>query len=184
MQNNTNSERTYESMNELKEIIRDIPDFPKQGIIFKDITTLLQDAKSFQKMIDLLGHRYIGNKIDKVVGVEARGFIIGSALAYKLGVGVVLVRKPGKLPSETFSKTYDLEYGTDTLEIHKDAIKPGERILLADDLLATGGTMAAVVDMVEQMGGNIIECCFMSELMFLDGRKKLPEGKVYSLLQF
>ncbi|MGB4598494.1 MAG: adenine phosphoribosyltransferase [Trichlorobacter sp.] len=171
-------------MEDLKHIIRDIPDFPKKGIIFKDITTLLQDAKSYQRMVDLLAHRYIGQHIDKVVGVEARGFIIGSVLAYKLGAGVVLVRKPGKLPSETFSKTYDLEYGTDTLEIHKDAIKPGEKILIADDLLATGGTMAAVVDMVKQQGGDIVECCFMTELAFLNGRKKLPEGKVYSLLQF
>jgi len=130
-------------MDDLKHIIRDIPDFPKKGIIFKDITTLLQDAKSYQRMVDLLAHRYIGQHIDKVVGVEARGFIIGSVLAYKLGAGVVLVRKPGKLPSETFSKTYQLEYGSDTLEIHKDAIKPGEKILIADDLLATGGTMSS-----------------------------------------
>jgi adenine phosphoribosyltransferase len=171
-------------MEDLKKIIRDIPDFPKKGIIFKDITTLLQDAKSYQKMIDLLSHRYVGQHIDKVVGVEARGFIIGSALAYKLGAGIVLVRKPGKLPSETFSKSYDLEYGTDKLEIHKDAIKPGERVLIADDLLATGGTMAAVVDMVTSMGGEIVECCFMVELDFLNGRKKLPEGKVFSLLNF
>ena len=171
-------------MDDLKHIIRDIPDFPKKGIIFKDITTLLQDAKSYQRMVDLLAHRYIGQHIDKVVGVEARGFIIGSVLAYKLGAGVVLVRKPGKLPSETFSKTYQLEYGSDTLEIHKDAIKPGEKILIADDLLATGGTMAAVVDMVKQQGGDIVECCFMTELTFLEGRKRLPEGKVYSLLQF
>jgi len=169
-------------MNDLKSIIRDIPDFPKKGIIFKDITTLLQDAQSFQRMVDLISHRYIGKRIDKVVGVEARGFIIGSALAYKLCAGVVLVRKPCKLPSETFSKTYDLEYGTDTLEIHKDAIKPGERVLIADDLLATGGTMAAVVDMVQSMGGEIVECCFMAELDFLEGRKRLPEGKVFSLL--
>jgi len=171
-------------MDDLKLSIRDIPDFPKKGIIFKDITTLLQDAKSFTRMIDMIANRYIGQRIDKVVGVEARGFLIGAALAYKLGAGVVLVRKPGKLPSETFSKTYDLEYGTDTLEIHKDAIKPGEKILIADDLLATGGTVAAVVDMVSQLGGDIIECCFMTELGFLEGRKKLPEGKVYSLLQF
>jgi len=171
-------------MNDLKLTIRDIPDFPKKGIIFKDITTLLQDAKSFTRMIDMIANRYIGQRIDKVVGVEARGFLIGAALAYKLGAGVVLVRKPGKLPSETFSKTYDLEYGTDTLEIHKDAIKPGEKVLIADDLLATGGTVAAVVDMVSQLGGDIIECCFMTELGFLEGRKKLPEGKVYSLLQF
>lgn len=171
-------------MEDLKLSIRDIPDFPKKGIIFKDITTLLQDAKSFTRMIDMIANRYIGQRIDKVVGVEARGFLIGAALAYRLGAGVVLVRKPGKLPSETFSKTYELEYGTDTLEIHKDAIKPGEKILIADDLLATGGTMAAVVDMVTKMQGEIVECCFMTELTFLDGRKKLPEGKVYSLMQF
>ena len=171
-------------MENLKKIIRDVPDFPKKGIVFKDITTLLQDATSYQRMVDLMSHRYTSKHIDKVVGVEARGFIIGSALAYKLGAGIVLVRKPGKLPSETFSKTYDLEYGTDTLEIHKDAIKPGERILIADDLLATGGTMSAVVDMVQSMGGEIVECCFMAELTFPDGRKRLPESKVFSLLQF
>lgn len=171
-------------MQELKEIIRDVHDFPKKGIVFKDITTLLQDARSFQRMVDLLAHRYVGQRIDKVVGVEARGFIIGSVLAYKLGAGIVLVRKPGKLPSETFSKTYDLEYGTDTLEIHKDAIKPGEKVLIADDLLATGGTMCAVVDMVKSMGGEIVECCFMAELDFLNGRNKLPESKVFSLLSF
>ncbi|TWJ13644.1 adenine phosphoribosyltransferase [Geobacter argillaceus] len=171
-------------MDDLKSIIRDIPDFPKKGIIFKDITTLLADAKSFQRMVDLLAHRYIGQHVDKVVGVEARGFIIGAALAYKLGAGVVLVRKPGKLPAETFKKTYDLEYGTDTLEIHTDAIKPGEKVLLADDVLATGGTMAAVVDMVQQMGGDLVECCFMTELTFLHGRQKLPKGKVHSLLTF
>ena len=171
-------------MEELKNIIRDIPDFPKKGIIFKDITTLLADAKSYQRMVDLLAHRYIGQKIDKVVGVEARGFIIGAALAYKLGAGIVLVRKPGKLPSETFKKSYQLEYGTDTLEIHTDAIEKGERILIADDLLATGGTMAAVVDMVQSMGGELVECCFMAELEFLHGKEKLPAGKVYSLLKF
>ena len=171
-------------MEELQRIIRDVPDFPKKGILFKDITTLLQDAQSYQRTIDLIAHRYINKRIDKVVGVEARGFIIGSALAYKLCAGIVLVRKPGKLPSETYSKTYDLEYGTDTLEIHKDSIKPGERILIADDLLATGGTMAAVVDMIQSMGGEIVECCFMAELDFLEGRKRLPEGKVFSLLHF
>lgn len=171
-------------MKALKDIIRDVPDFPKKGIIFKDITTLLQDAQSYQRMVDLIAHRYVGQRIDKVVGVEARGFIIGSALAYKLNAGIVLVRKPGKLPSETFSKSYALEYGTDTLEIHKDAIKPGEKILIADDLLATGGTMSAVVDMVTSMGGEIVECCFMAELEFLNGRQKLPAGKVYSLLKF
>jgi adenine phosphoribosyltransferase len=171
-------------MEELKNIIRDIPDFPKKGIIFKDITTLLADAKSYQRMVDLLSHRYVGQKIDKVVGVEARGFIIGAALAYKLGAGIVLVRKPGKLPSETFKKSYELEYGSDTLEIHTDAIRKGERVLIADDLLATGGTMAAVVDMVTSMGAELAECCFMAELEFLHGRDRLPAGKVFSLLKF
>jgi adenine phosphoribosyltransferase len=171
-------------MEELKSIIRDIPDFPKKGIVFKDITTLLADAASYQRMVDLLSHRYIGKRIDKVVGVEARGFIIGAALAYKLGAGIVLVRKPGKLPSDTFKKSYDLEYGTDTLEIHTDAIKKGERILIADDLLATGGTMAAVVDMVSSMGADLVECCFMAELEFLNGKSRLPADKVFSLLKF
>lgn len=171
-------------MEELRNIIRDVPDFPKKGIIFKDITTLLADAKSYQRMVDLIAHRYVGEKIDKVVGVEARGFIIGAALAYKLGAGIVLVRKPGKLPSETFKKSYELEYGTDTLEIHTDAISKGERVLIADDLLATGGTMAAVVDMVTNMGGELAECCFMAELEFLHGRDKLPANKVFSLLKF
>ncbi len=169
-------------MEDLKSIIRDIPDFPKKGIIFKDITTLLADAMSYQRMVDLISHRYVGKRIDKVVGVEARGFVIGAALAYKLGAGVVLVRKPGKLPGETFKKSYELEYGTDSLEIHTDAIKKGERILIADDLLATGGTISAVVEMVGALGGEIIDCCFLAELPFLNGRKRLPEGKVFSLL--
>ena len=171
-------------MEDLKSIIRDVHDFPKKGIIFKDITTLLADASSYQRMVDLIAHRYIGQRIDKVVGVEARGFILGAALAYKLGAGVVLVRKPGKLPSETFKKTYDLEYGTDTLEIHTDAINRGERVLIADDVLATGGTMAAVVDMVASTGGELVECCFLAELEFLEGRKKLPTDKIFSLLKF
>lgn len=171
-------------MEELKKIIRDVPDFPKKGIIFKDITTLLSDAKSYQRMVDLIAHRYIGQKIEKVVGVEARGFIIGAALAYKLGAGIVLVRKPGKLPSETFKKSYELEYGNDTLEIHSDSIKQGEKVVIADDLLATGGTMSAVVDMVNSMGGDVIECCFMAELEFLGGRSKLPTDRVFSLLKF
>jgi adenine phosphoribosyltransferase len=169
---------------ELKSIIRDIPDFPKKGIVFKDITTLLSDGKSFHRMIDLIAHRYIGQKIDKIVGVEARGFLLGSALAYKLGVGIVLVRKPGKLPYKTIKKTYDLEYGTDTLEIHEDAFQPGERVLIADDLLATGGTVTAVVDLVEELGAELVECAFLAELDFLKGRDRLPQEKVFSLLHF
>lgn len=171
-------------MDELKSIIRDVPDFPKKGIVFKDITTLLSDGRNFHRMIDLMAHRYIGQGIQKIVGVEARGFILGSALAYKLGLGIVLVRKPGKLPWKTLKKTYDLEYGTDTLEIHVDAFQPGEKVLIADDLLATGGTVSAVVDMVTQLQAEVVECAFMAELEFLEGRKRLPEGKVYSLLKF
>jgi len=171
-------------MDELKNIIRDIPDFPKKGIVFKDITTLLSDGRHFQRMIDLIAHRYLGKNIQKIVGVEARGFILGSALAYKLGVGIALVRKPGKLPWKTVQKTYDLEYGTDTLEIHQDAFSAGERVVIADDLLATGGTVEAVVDLVEGLGADIVECAFMAELGFLNGRKRLPEGKVFSLLHF
>ncbi|MDA3903711.1 MAG: adenine phosphoribosyltransferase [Desulfuromusa sp.] len=171
-------------MEDLRKIIRDIPDFPKQGIVFKDITTLLSDAKSFHRMVDLLAHRYIGEKIDQIVGIEARGFILGAALAYKLGTGITLVRKPGKLPFKTRSISYELEYGSDTLEIHEDAFKTGDRVIIADDLLATGGTMAAVVALVEKFGAEIHECAFMAELEFLDGRSKLPEGKVYSLLKF
>ncbi len=171
-------------MDELRKIIRDIPDFPKKGIIFKDITTLLSDGRSFHRMIDLIAHRYIGQHIDKIVGIEARGFILGSALAYKLGTGITLVRKPGKLPHKTRQVTYELEYGTDSLEIHEDAFQPGEKIVIADDLLATGGTVAAVVKLVEGLDVEIVECAFMAELEFLKGRKKLPDGKVFSLLKF
>jgi len=171
-------------MDQLKDIIRDIPDFPKKGIVFKDITTLLADAKSYHRMVDLLAHRYVGEKIDQIVGIEARGFILGSALAYKLGTGITLVRKPGKLPYKTRSISYELEYGSDTLEIHEDAFRPGDKVIVADDLLATGGTMAAVVDLVQQFGAEIHECAFMAELEFLNGRSKLPEGKVFSLLKF
>ena len=171
-------------MDELKQVIRDIPDFPKKGIVFKDITTLLSDAKSYHRMVDLLAHRYVGEKIDQIVGIEARGFILGAALAYKLGTGITLVRKPGKLPYRTRSVNYELEYGSDTLEIHEDAFKPGDRVIIADDLLATGGTMAAVVDLVEKFGAVLHECAFMAELEFLNGRSRLPAGKVYSLLKF
>lgn len=171
-------------MEELKHIIRDIPDFPKEGIVYKDITTLLSDGRNYHRMVDLMAHRYIGMQIDKIVGVEARGFIIGAALAYKLGAGVTLVRKPGKLPAKTRSVSYDLEYGTDTLEIHEDAFNQGDKVLIADDLLATGGTVAAVVELVEGLGAEIVECCFMTELTFLNGRDRLPKDKVYSLLKF
>ena len=171
-------------MEQLKSIIRDVPDFPKEGIVFKDITTLLADAKSFQRVIDIMAHRYIDREIDLVLGVEARGFIMGSALAYKLGKGIVLVRKPGKLPYKTFSTEYELEYGTDELHIHQDAIKKGQKVLIADDLLATGGTVEAVIELIEKMGGEVVECAFLAELEFLKGKEKLKPHDVYSLLQF
>ncbi|APG25630.1 adenine phosphoribosyltransferase [Syntrophotalea acetylenica] len=171
-------------MEDLRNAIRDIPDFPKKGIVFKDITTLLSDAKSYHRMVDLIAHRYIGQKIDQIVGIEARGFILGAALAYKLGTGITLVRKPGKLPYKTIQKTYQLEYGTDSLEIHSDAFKGGDRVIVADDLLATGGTVAAVIEMVEDCGAQIVECAFLAELEFLKGREKLQSHKVFSLLKF
>ena len=169
---------------DLKKSIRDIPDFPKKGILFKDITTLCKDPLLFQRMVDLLGHRYVGKRVDLVVGIEARGFIIGAAIAYKLGCGVVLVRKPGKLPHKTHKATYTLEYGEDTLEIHQDAIKKGQSVVIADDLLATGGTASAVVELVEKLGGNIVECAFIIELDELKGRDRLAPHPVYSLMQF
>lgn len=171
-------------MESLKSIIRDIPDFPKKGILFKDITTLLADAESFQKTVDILGHRYIGKKIDVVVGIEARGFIFGAALAYKLGAGFVIVRKPGKLPYKTKKVKYELEYGTDALEMHEDAIKKGQRVLIVDDLLATGGTVSAVSQLVKQQGGKIVEISFLCELEALNGRTKLVPNPVFSLIKF
>ena len=169
---------------ELKNSIRDIPDFPKKGIIFKDITTLLKDGKKFQKAIDCIVERYKDKKINKVVSVEARGFIFGSAIAYKLGAGVIPVRKKGKLPHETRRIEYELEYGKDTLEIHKDAIGPDDNVLIIDDLLATGGTMRAVCDLVQGMGGKVVEVAFLIELTFLKGRDRLKGQKVFSLIEF
>ena len=168
---------------QLKTKIRDIQDFPKKGILFKDLTPMLSDAQSFAKAVDMLAQRYEDQKIDLVVGVEARGFIIGSALAYRLGAGVILIRKPGKLPYKTHHTIYELEYGTDQLEIHQDAIQPGQKVVIADDLLATGGTMRAAVDLVDKFHGEIVECAFLVELAFLKGREKL-NNPVFSLMQF
>ena len=168
----------------LAEKIRDVPDFPKPGILFKDITTLIADAEAFKAVIDLLVERYRDRKIDKVMAIEARGFIFGGALAYLLGAGFQVVRKPGKLPWKTRSASYELEYGTDTLEMHEDAVNAGERVLLFDDLLATGGTMEAVAGMVEAMGGEVVECSFVVELDFLNGREKLGEREIFSLIHF
>jgi adenine phosphoribosyltransferase len=161
-----------------------VPDFPIKGIQFKDITTLLADPVAFQQSIDQMGYRLLDRNIDAVVGIEARGFVMGAALAYKLGKGVILVRKPGKLPSKTVSVQYDLEYGKDTLEVHADAIRPGMRVVIADDVLATGGTVSAVASLVRKMGAEIVECCFLAELTFLKGREKLKGEKVFSLLAF
>ncbi|MDO8427565.1 MAG: adenine phosphoribosyltransferase [Deltaproteobacteria bacterium] len=171
-------------MDDLRRSIRDVPDFPKKGIIFKDITTLCKEPALFQRMVDLLGYRYIGKGIDLVVGIEARGFVVGAALAYKLGAGVVLVRKPGKLPHKTHKASYTLEYGKDSLEIHQDAIEKGQKVVIADDLLATGGTAGAVASLVKDMGGNIIECSFIVELEELKGREKLRPHPVFSLIKY
>jgi adenine phosphoribosyltransferase len=168
----------------LKELIRTVPDFPKPGILFYDITTLLKDKKGFAEMIDALAAHYIGKNVDLVLAIEARGFIFGPALAYRLNAGFVPVRKPKKLPAKTARVTYDLEYGSDTLEIHLDAIEPGQNVVLVDDLLATGGTMEATVKLVQQLGGHITGLAFALELDFLKGREKFPDYDVYSLLHY
>lgn len=169
---------------DLKARIRNIPDFPKPGILFRDITTLLKDKKAFKLALDSLVKKYKNKKIDRVVAVEARGFIFGGAVAYKLGAGFVPVRKKGKLPAKTDSVTYDLEYGTDTLEIHHDAIEAGNRVLIVDDLLATGGTVKAVTDLVKQRGGKIAGIAFLIELTDLKGRDKLKDYPLYSLIKY
>lgn len=170
-------------MTDLKAYIRDIPDFPKKGIIFKDITTLLKDGKAFRAAVDKIVAEYKNVKVDAVLSVESRGFLFGAAVAYNLGAGIVPVRKKGKLPHKTFSATYQLEYGTDTLEIHQDAIKKGAKVLIVDDLLATGGTTAAVIDLVKKLGGEVVGIAFVIELAPLKGREKLKGYPVLSLIQ-
>jgi len=169
---------------ELKKYIRDIPDFPKKGIIFKDITTLLMDAEAFRGAVESIVKEYKGKKIDKVLAVEARGFIFGGAVANELQAGFIPVRKKGKLPWKTNAVTYELEYGSDTLEMHEDAIKPGESVLIVDDLLATGGTVKAVTDLVKQFDGKIEGIAFLIELSFLKGRDKLKDYPIYSLITY
>jgi adenine phosphoribosyltransferase len=168
----------------LKKLIRHIPDFPKPGILFYDITTLLRDKTGLATLIDALAEHYIGQQIDQVVGIEARGFIFAPALAYRLNAGFVPIRKPKKLPGKRVSVTYDLEYGSDTIEIHEGAIEKGNRVLLVDDLLATGGTMAAAVKLVRQLGGEVAGVAFAVELDFLDGRQRLAGLDVFSLLHY
>ena len=171
-------------MKQLIESIRNIQDFPKKGIVFRDITTLLKDADALHQAVNLLNNQYKASKIDKVVCIESRGFILGSALAVSLGAGFVPIRKKGKLPAEIFSEQYALEYGTDVVEIHRDAIQPGERILLHDDLLATGGTMCAAVKLVEKLQADTIGIAFLIELSFLKGRERLNRYDVFSLIQY
>jgi adenine phosphoribosyltransferase len=168
----------------LRDAVRDIPDFPKPGIVFKDITPLLCNGTLFARTIDIFAERYRNQKIDTVLGIESRGFIVGAALAYRLGAGFCVVRKPGKLPYQTHSASYALEYGTDTLEIHIDALPAKARVIIADDLIATGGTAAATAQLVSKLGAEVIECAFVIELAFLNGREKLKPHRVFSILQY
>lgn len=169
---------------DLKALIRDVPDFPKAGIVFKDITTLTRDASGFKEVVDLMASRHENARIDVVVGIEARGFIFGGAIACVLGCGFVPARKPGKLPAETVRAEYELEYGNDAIEMHRDAIEPGQRVLIVDDLLATGGTAAAAAELVEKLGGEIVEIEFLIDLTFLKGREKLADYEVFSLIEY
>jgi adenine phosphoribosyltransferase len=169
---------------DLKQHIRSVPDFPKAGILFYDITTLLRDPQGFQMTIDMLSMPYIDQGIDAVVGIESRGFILGAAVAQRIGAGFIPIRKPGKLPGKALKETYDLEYGKDALEIHEDAIEKGQRILIVDDVLATGGTAAAAVQLVRKLGGELHGLAFLIELLFLNGKQKIAQEKVFSVLQY
>lgn len=168
----------------IKSKIRTVPHWPKEGIMFRDITTLLKDAEGFKETIDLLYNRYKDKKIDKVIGIESRGFIFGAPLAYLLGCGFVPIRKPGKLPAEIESEEYTLEYGKDKIEVHKDAINKGDKILIVDDLIATAGTASAARNLVKKLGGELVECAFIIELVDLRGRDKLKGENVYSIVEF
>ncbi|MCK4902092.1 MAG: adenine phosphoribosyltransferase [Thermoplasmatales archaeon] len=168
----------------IKSKIRTVPHWPKKGIMFKDVTTLIKNPEGFKETIDLLYKRYADKNIDKVVGIESRGFIFGAPLAYLLGCGFVIVRKPGKLPAECICEEYSLEYGTDKIEVHKDAIEKGDRVLIVDDLLATGGTMAAARNLIKKLGGEVVELTFVVELIDLKGRDKLKGENIYSIVEF
>src|SRR6201986_4096734 len=171
-------------MDDLKKLIREVPDYPKPGILFYDLTTVLKDKQGLHNLVDQLCDHYDGHKIDKVAGIEARGFIFAPALAYRLNAGFVPIRKPGKLPAATETVKYDLEYGSDSLQIHKDAITPGQRVIIVDDLLATGGTMQASVELVERLGGIVAGIAVAIELDFLRGRARFPQYDVLSLLHY
>lgn len=172
------------TIDEIRSLIADVPDFPKKGIIFKDITPLLQDPAGFAAVIELFAARYRKMGITQIVAPEARGFIFGAPLAIELGVGLCLIRKPGKLPRKTIQETYALEYGTDTIELHADALSPDDRVLILDDVLATGGTAAATVRLVEHTGAKVVELAFLMELTFLNGHIKLNKRAIYSLLKY
>ena len=169
---------------DLKKIIRNVPDFPKKGIVFRDITPLIGNKEAFRYVTDKLAERYKDRGIDYVVSVESRGFIFGAALSYVIGAGLVPVRKKGKLPHKTHRVTYDLEYGTDTLEIHQDAVGQGKKVLILDDLLATGGTTCATIELIEKLGGEIVEAAFIVELEFLKGREKIKDIPIFSLVKY
>jgi len=169
---------------DLREYIRDVPDFPKEGIIFKDITTLISNGDAFKYAVDKMIEPFKEESIDRIIGIESRGFLFGGAMAYILGTGVNIARKPGKLPWKTIREEYSLEYGTNALEIHMDAVKEGEKILIVDDLLATGGTALAVAKLVERLGGSVVGFSFLIELTFLNGRKKLEGYKVHSVIEY
>ena len=169
---------------DLKQHIRSVPDFPKAGILFYDITTLLRDPMGFKTTIDSLSMPYLDQGIDVVIGIESRGFILGGAVAQRIGAGFIPIRKPGKLPAKAIKETYDLEYGKDALEIHEDAVEKGQRVLIVDDVLATGGTAAAAAKLVKQLGGELHGLAFLIELLFLNGSRKLEGEKVYSVLKY
>jgi adenine phosphoribosyltransferase len=169
---------------DLKQQIRNVPDFPKAGILFYDITTLLRDPQGYKTTIDLLSTPFQDQGIDAVVGIESRGFILGAAVAHRIGAGFIPIRKPGKLPAKAIKEIYDLEYGKDALEIHEDAVQQGQRILIVDDVLATGGTAAAAVQLVRKLGGDLHGIAFLIELLFLNGRQKVAQENVYSVLQY
>jgi adenine phosphoribosyltransferase len=169
---------------DLASMIRDVPDFPVKGILFKDITTLIRDGEAFRAAIDQMTDHFRGKEIDLVVAVESRGFVFGAPIAYHLGAGFVPVRKPCKLPADTIRQEYSLEYGTNVLEMHRDAIQPGQRVLIVDDLLATGGSARATINLVEQLGGNVVGLAFLIDLTFLNGMEKLQGYEVFSLIHF
>lgn len=171
-------------MCDLKQLVRDVPDFPKKGVVFKDITPVFQDPMGLRKTVAMISDHYKDKNINIVVGAEARGFILAPTVAFNLGAGFVPVRKPGKLPYEKISMSYDLEYGKDTLEMHKDSIKKSQRVLMVDDLLATGGTMAACCKMVESLGGTVAGCAFLIELTFLNGKNALSKYDIFSLIKY